>query len=202
MAGLWARKWLRNKSDRKRLKNKEFTILSNNCIGGVICHDLGQPFCSPTVNMYITPNDFVKFLQDPDTYLQLDLIPIVEKNPHSYPVAKLGDITILLKHFATIEEAREAWKRRTKRIDKNNLYVMMTDRWCCPYKILKAFDDLPYQHKICFTAREYPELPSCRQVTRWSENTCVGVITNIAGFTGKRLYEYAKNFDYIDWLNE
>lgn len=33
--------WERNLKRRKGLQNKDFTILSSNCAGGVIYHDLG-----------------------------------------------------------------------------------------------------------------------------------------------------------------
>jgi uncharacterized protein (DUF1919 family) len=40
------------KAERSRLTNKEVTIFSSNCIGGVIYHDLGLRFMSPTINLF------------------------------------------------------------------------------------------------------------------------------------------------------
>ena len=44
--------------NRRRLRNREFTILCNNCNAGVITHDLGQQFCSPTVNLFFYEDHF------------------------------------------------------------------------------------------------------------------------------------------------
>ena len=38
-------------------------------------------------------------------------------------------------------------------------------------------------------------------VKKCSDKYCVGTITDIANIFGKRLYQYAKKFNYIDWLN-
>ena len=38
------RELIRNKFDRKKIKNKDYTILCNTCIGGVIYHDLNHEF--------------------------------------------------------------------------------------------------------------------------------------------------------------
>lgn len=48
------------KKYKKNIQNKNFTIISSNCIGGLIYHDLGMQFKSPTINMYIKANDFIK----------------------------------------------------------------------------------------------------------------------------------------------
>ena len=77
----------------------------------------------------------------------------------------------------------------------------MTDRWCCPYEYLERFNNLKYENKVCFTYKEYKEFKYCKRVKKWSDKCCVGVITDIANIFGKRVYQYAKNFDYVKWLN-
>ena len=44
-----------DKRDRKRLtdKIKTTSIISMNCTGGIISHNLGLQFLSPTVNLYM-----------------------------------------------------------------------------------------------------------------------------------------------------
>ena len=108
---------------------------------------------------------------------------------------------MFFKHYDSIENAIEKWNQRKKRINYNNLYIMMTDRWCCPYEYLKRFDDLKYKNKICFTHRKYKEFKSCKVVKKWKDKGCVGTITDIANIFGKRLYQYAEDYDYIQWLN-
>ena len=60
--GRIARCVYRNNIERLKLKNTDFTIFSQNCIGSIMYHDLGQPFKSPTINLLITPKDFIRFM--------------------------------------------------------------------------------------------------------------------------------------------
>lgn len=55
--------------NRSRLINTEPTVFASNCNGGVMLHDLGLQFRSPTVNLYIRPKDYIRFLQNLDHYL-------------------------------------------------------------------------------------------------------------------------------------
>lgn len=50
-----------NSENKKRLANRNFTILCNNCVGGVILHELGERFNSPTVNLFFGAEDYIKF---------------------------------------------------------------------------------------------------------------------------------------------
>ena len=193
------RELIRNKFDRKKIKNKDYTILCNTCIGGVIYHDLNHEFLTPTINLYITPAHFVKFLENLDYYLELQIEPLETKL--KYPVGKLGDIIIYFKHYNSIEQAIKKWNERKKRINKDNLFIMMTDRWCLPYSYLERFNNLKYKNKICFTHKAYKKFKCCKVVKKCSDKYCVGTITDIANIFGKRLYQYAKKFNYIDWIN-
>lgn len=93
---------------------------------------MGIQFASPTINLYIRPNEFVKFISNIDYYLSLELIEI--PHPAPYPVGMLGDITLYLKHYGTFQEAKEKWEERCKRINRNKIYLMMTDRDFSPAK--------------------------------------------------------------------
>lgn len=202
---------------RKSLRCKNFTIISNNCIGGVICEALGQEFTSPTINLYIRPKDFVKFCADLRRYLSLPLQELPFHPEIGYPLASIaGEITLYCKHYRTFEEAREAWIRRTGRIDWDHLCLMMTDRdftppfslkdaaEFCGENVLQAFDSLPCPDKVCFVkeaefSRKYA---SCVQVVKCCDRRSVGVITEFATVTGKHLYECAAGWDYISFLNQ
>ena len=48
------------KKFRRQNKNTDFTIISQNCIGGVIYANLGLEFRTPTINMFIEDENFVK----------------------------------------------------------------------------------------------------------------------------------------------
>lgn len=40
-----------NQNMRNKLSDYQFSVFSNNCIGGVFLHDAGKRFNSPTVNL-------------------------------------------------------------------------------------------------------------------------------------------------------
>ena len=43
--------------------DRNVTILSMNCTGGILYHELGLPFLSPTINLYIQAEDFIRFCE-------------------------------------------------------------------------------------------------------------------------------------------
>ena len=53
---------------RKRLKNHSFSLISSNCIGGILYHDVGEQFRTPTINLIIP--QFVTFAENLRYYLQ------------------------------------------------------------------------------------------------------------------------------------
>lgn len=58
---------------RNELTNKTPTFLCPNCIGGLLFHDLGLQFRSPTVNLMMYQIDFLKFVLHMDNYLGQEL---------------------------------------------------------------------------------------------------------------------------------
>jgi len=54
---------------RNRLVADNFSIICSNCIGGTIYNRLGKEFLSPTINMYFTQRDFIKFAVNLEYYL-------------------------------------------------------------------------------------------------------------------------------------
>ena len=138
-----------NYAKKKELKNRNITILSNNCIGGLIYHDLDHPFLSPTINLYIGEEDFLSFLENIHHYLSCELHFI--DSEYNYPVGKLDDITIRFVHYKTELEAFNKWEARKQRIQWDNIYVMMNDRHDYSETILKRFDNLQYANKVIFT---------------------------------------------------
>lgn len=107
---------------RNELTNKTPTFLCPNCIGGLLFHDLGLQFRSPTVNLMMYQTDFLKFVLHMDDYLGQEL-QFFEHPEYKFPCAHLGDITIHFTHYQSKEEAVHAWYDRSKRIDVNNMFV-------------------------------------------------------------------------------
>jgi len=184
--------------NRKRLKNRDFSLITSNCIGGSILHDLGLPFNSPFVNLWLKPSDFLKFCEKMDYYLSLKLEFTTVVGLH-HPVGVLDDILIFFQHYTTEQEAEDAWNRRKKRIHPDNLFVIFTDRDGCTYDDLLRFDRLSIQNKVVFTHVEHKDIVSAFYIPGFEKETSVGHLMYYKSrFSFKKYYDA---FDYVSWFN-
>lgn len=111
----------------KKLLCKDFSIVTDCCIGGQIYHDYGIQFLSPFINVSIDKGDFLKLLGNLKFYLSCELEDVTTKGS-KYPLGKLGgDVLIHFVHYLTFDEAKCAWKRRIERFNYDNIVVIMTD---------------------------------------------------------------------------
>ncbi len=189
---------LKCKINKARLKNKDFSIISSNCNGGVILHDLGQRFNSPFVNLWILPKDYLKLLNNFDDYMKYDLI-FVEDNRYNYPVAILKDIKLYFQHYESKDEARIKWEQRRKRIIRDNIFVLFSDRDGCTYNDLIEFEKVPFENKVVFTKQKHPELKSSFYIRGFENQPCVGICSEYRNRHSVR--RYLDDFDYVKWLN-
>lgn len=187
-----------DRKNRQRLKNTDISIIASNCNGGIISHDLGLAFRSPFVNLWMKPGDFIKLVSNLEKYLQSDLAFISEEGI-SYPVAMLIDVKIYFQHYRTEEEAETSWKKRVNRVDYDNLAIVFSDRDGCTYQMLQEFDRLPYDRKVVFTHKYYPEFQSAFYYECFAEKDEVGVLSD---FENERLQiRYLDRYDYVALLN-
>ena len=192
-----------NKRYRNKLKNEKFSLITSDCIGGVLCKDLHERMNSPTRNFYFNADDFVKFCSNLEHYI--NLIPEEYDGDYKevgaeYLMASLGDLKMFLVHYTSLEQARDAWIRRSKRLNKNNMFFIMTDRNFCTEKEIRAFDELPYKNKVCFTHIPYPQYKSTYYIKGSENDHCLNIITDyVFPFWIKRYYD---QFDFVRWINE
>ncbi|MDO4626388.1 MAG: DUF1919 domain-containing protein [Pasteurellaceae bacterium] len=187
-----------NQRNRQRLHNQTPTIIASNCNGAFIAHDLGLQFRSPFVNLYLSSQDFIQYLQHIDDYRNAPLHFIANPNG-AYPLAKLNDLTIHFMHYHSEQEAQQKWQQRSQRMDLNNCFLMMTDRDGCTEQDLIAFDQLPYPHKVVFTHKSYPHIQSSYYLADFANQTQVGDLFEFSGWNGKKYYD---QFDYVNWFNQ
>ena len=135
----------------RRLQSSNPSILSVNCMGGILSNTLGLPFRSPFINFYLSGADFIKFLSKPHEYLAEKLIykghKLNSTKTIEFPVVALGDILINMVHYKSFEDSVEAWEKRKTRINWDNLFIMT---WTTSQKELEQFDALSYAKKVCF----------------------------------------------------
>lgn len=182
---------------RKNIRNKDLSIISSNCIGGVLYKELGLKFNSPTINLYFYPKDYIRFLSNLKYYLQLDLVFIKEKNI-SFPIAMLGDIKIYFMHYQTEDEAKLKWKQRCKRVNFNNLYIIMVEKDECTEEEIAMFDKLPYKNKVIFTHKKFDKYKSSFYITGYEEKKEIGNLMEFRNLVGEKYYD---EFDFVKWFN-
>lgn len=192
-----------NEKNKCRLNEvaRTASIISMNCNGGIISHDLDLKFLSPTINLYMRAADFIKFCENLEYYLNIDeMIPCTDKDiieNRTYPVAYLGDLILYLVHYTSIEEAESKWNERKKRINKNNIVILNTDREGMTDELKDRFEKLPYR-KVMFTHLPDAVHSSCFYIKGYEKETSVGIITDHNTWDGKRPID---QFDYVDFLN-
>ena len=154
-----ARRRSLDERNRRRLKNHAPSVIANNCNGGVLCHDLGLRFNSPTVNLFIPFPDYVRFCKELRHYLSLPAEAMTEADLSSeYPTGYLEDLPLHFVHYSALEEAKDKWFERAARVDFGNLYFMLAQRDGCTSEDVRAFDALPYGNKVAFVDRPMPDV--------------------------------------------
>lgn len=200
---------VRNFFKKKKLKNSDMSVFCNNCVGAMVCHDLGLRFNSPTVNLWMTPHDYIEFLR----------IVIVERKeyrieevdspilPNTY---KIGDdrtcpkgllngvCKIYFKHYPTFIDAIQKWNSRFARINLDNSFFILIERDGCTYNDLKQFDSLPLDNKLMIVHKDYPEFKSCWTCPESDTLQEVPDLTRKVSWHGKRGYDI---FDWVNWFN-
>lgn len=196
-ANLLARR--RREKMRRRLINTTATFLCPNCIGGILFHDLGLQFRSPTVNLMMMQPDFVKFVLDLDHYLSCEL-RFYQDPEYDCPCAYLDDIVLHFTHYHSEQEAAEKWEQRKTRIDRSNLFVFLTERDALTEAQIRSLRQLQARGILVFTAHAYPEIPYALEIPKYRAAGEVGNILQKHGLSEMR--EYEQYFDFVKWFNE
>lgn len=178
---------------RRKLRSDDFSIIAQNCIGGVFYHEMGMQFLSPTVNLFFQEPDFMCFVTNLDYYLGLDLCM---QWGEEYPIGFLDDVRIDFMHYDTCEEAKEAWERRKVRIRKDRIVVIATDRNGFDDACFEQWKNLPYR-KILYTAnRKYAAEPGSVYYSTDEENGYVSnVIDNLAFYKDDVIFDVVNSLD-------
>lgn len=137
---------------RSRLSNNDFTIIANNCIGGIIYHDMKKKFLSPTINLDIPPRDFIVFCNHLKYYLSLEIqeIQSTENCPVGIIHGEFGDVRINFRHYKSFDEALCKWNERLMRINWENIFIIMESQVDDAY-IMQKFNKIPWNNRVLFS---------------------------------------------------
>lgn len=186
---------------RKRLKNKNFTILAPTCIAGVMYHELGQKFLSPTINLWMYDKDFLKFVHNLKDYLSYDLrfVDGIDDTPTAY----LNDILIHFNHYHSNEEAKQKWDERKNRINYDNLFIIMADQpdgGVITHEDMLSLKDIPCKGKVVLSVKDYDDIDYIVHLPKDPEKDCVNMYMFDKSPILKR-FRWEREWDYVSWLN-
>lgn len=188
------------KSMTRKTGDRRVRILATSCMGGVLYHDIGKPFDSPTINLTIAGMDFIKLCSDPEYYMT-HIPTLKDVSPQGYPIADVAGLRVNAVHYKDIEDFNDQWMRRCKRfLEKTDEEILLiaSDAQIRTDEEIEAFHALPYR-KVCFTVRENVPYEEFIYVPGYEGQDAVGDLTRYADFTGKRVFE--KYFDFVKWIN-
>jgi uncharacterized protein (DUF1919 family) len=146
---------------RARVRMRDFSIVSNDCWGGMAYEELGMRYESPFVGLFIVPEDYIRLLRDLRksvtgelTFRHTSRHPEInrwrEQIQRQYPIGLIGDdVEVHFLHYKTEPEARSKWRRRAERILWDKLRVKMS--WHDHPKIdawLREFDGMDFSAKL------------------------------------------------------
>ncbi len=162
------------------IKERNISIISQMCFGGMCYHRLGWQFSSPTINMAFKDDDFYRFISNLKFYIEQPVEFVewgYEENlKREYPICRIKDVRLLFNHYTSYEEAVSYWEKRKKRINWNDLlYIAYTEN----QENEKRFNELDLKRKIIFVP--YPtDYPSSVYIRCGSEkyNGNFGMVAN------------------------
>lgn len=152
------------------LKNKDFTIICNNCFAGHYYDDFNMIYKTPTIGLVIPPKSFIKFISNLEYYLNIELKEcktidlecysmLKRKDPKSLlkPLdelicGKLNDVEIIFLHYKSFLDAKAKWERRLKRINYNNIVYKFNDQNEMSDNDYNNFMNLDLDNKLFITS--------------------------------------------------
>ena len=151
-----------SKYRRKRLQNTDFTIVSNNCWGGILYEYYGIKKLSPTVGCYFYADDYIKFISNLSYYLSIEIKMITsnqskhkeslfEKGETKVPVGVLDDVEVVFLHYSDADLAKDKWTKRISRVNWENIIYKFSYMNECTDKNIEDFLQITNGKKrVCF----------------------------------------------------
>lgn len=190
---------------RKRVRNRSFSIVCNNCWGGAIYQDLGMIYSTPFVGLFLYPECFVKLTADFQRLIQHPIRFITEsrygmanehrKKHYTYPIGLLGDdIEVHFIHTHQIDQAKASWERRLKRLQLKRLYFALIQRELCTVEHCESFLKQAKEPRVVFANFPNPQYESWVHLEECKK---FPYVTDLVKYP----YLYRKRFDVANWLN-
>ncbi len=186
------------------LRESRISIISNFCNAGLIYEELGMEFLSPTIKMSCVGMQYIEFLKDMRKYLERSMQPRIDRViengiedfvPKGY--IQDSDIEWSFPHSANAIENVDNWNKRRKRVNFDNIAVIMT---IFSDEEAVEFSKIPIRKKIGFYYREL-NLDSICYIPGWEdEKIRLKNGFNWAHYVNDHITSYWGGIELIDWI--
>lgn len=154
----YIRKYYARLFEKRTFVNEKVSIISNNCVGGIIYHDFDLQFLSPTINGYFMANDYIKFLENIEYYLSKD-IEAIKNEKDGTVIGVLDDLRIYFVYDHNPQKVSSDWNRRKSRVDLNNIFVIASDRDGWTEEHMTIYSNLSFPKCFFTSHKEWSEYP-------------------------------------------
>lgn len=172
------------------------SFLCNNCTGAMMMHDMGKRFDSPTVNLWMTPKDFLYLVKNIRFLSKKEIVDVTPIH-NNYPIGMLGNCKIHFLHYKTFKDAIDCWNRRIKRLNMNNMYLILVETNPLSLNEIEDFNRLPYK-KVLLTRTDNKNI-SCAFRIKYPANKKDFQITDYLGLKGLRYYD---QFNFVNFFKQ
>lgn len=172
------------------------SLLCNNCTGGMILHELGFRFDTPTINTWIPDEDFLKFVSDFSFYKKQELC--IETSERPYVIGKVQDVHIHFMHETDPQKVSSEWNRRFARLNEDQVYCLFIAGENTSREIVEKIVKLPLKNICVLTEKLYTEVQgNIVQMTPKRVGKSGGALDYKGCFSLHKRYDV---FDFEAWL--
>ena len=159
--------------------------------------------------MFIEDENFVKLAENPHHYFSVDAKPYVERYQDPidktivYPKIIIDDVIVNCLHYKSCKDAVDAWNRRRKRVNLDNIYII-GNSWNMHenYDFVDRIASL--KNAIVFTYKPYNK-ENCIYLSGgfWKLDARSIIRPNITdSIPNSGLKYFERYLDVIGWLNK
>ena len=161
--------------------------------------------------MFIEGENFVKLLEHLEYYM--GLVPIAVNDSYKdpvvtglqYPLIKIGDVELCCLHYKNCVSAIDAWERRKKRIDYDNVYVL-ANTWDLDEneELINRLYKTGFKTIVLTTNKKFKYDSKMVYINGdFTLDEKGNPVPSPINYIDKNAYRYfEKYFDFIGWLTE
>lgn len=191
-----------HKRKARKYDKGSISLLCNNCTGGVILHDMGLRFDTPTINVDIrNAEEYLYFVENIEHFIDSEVHEIeLEKYdlPAGYLIYNNKKVDIVFTHYKNFEAGKRKWQERMKRLDLSNIYVIYEGPKVSE-DFMERFSKLPYKKAVISSKRDNLKWNFYHGFDFYREWKPGKILEYKSWFSVKRFLD---DFDYIKFLNK